>query len=69
MIGGSRIFFVATSFVRIRARTRIGARRICNGKELYNGESIARGSSLVLVVGNGNRPVRKESVIDEDYFE
>ena len=42
---------------------------LCNGKELYNGESIARGSNLVLVVGNGNRPVRKESVIDEDYFE
>ena len=42
---------------------------LCNGKELYNGESIARGSNLVLVVGNGNRPMRKESVIDEDYFE
>lgn len=42
---------------------------ICDGKELYNGENIARGSNLVLVVGNGNRPVRKESVIDEDYFE
>lgn len=42
---------------------------LCNGKELYNGESIARGSNLVLVVGNGNRPVRSESVIDEDYFE
>ena len=42
---------------------------LCNGKELYNGESIARGSNLVLVVGNGNKPVRKESVIDEDYFE
>ena len=42
---------------------------LCNGKELYNGESIARGSHLVLVVGNGNKPVRKESVIDEDYFE
>lgn len=42
---------------------------LCDGKELYNGESIARGSNLVLVVGNGNRPLRKESVIDEDYFE
>ena len=42
---------------------------LCNGKELYNGESIARGSNLVLVVGNGNRPERKESVVDEDYFE
>ena len=42
---------------------------LCNGKELYNGESVARGSNLVLVVGNGNSPVRSESVIDEDYFE
>lgn len=40
----------------------------CNGKELYNGESVARGSSLVLVIGNGNRPVRSESVVDEEYF-
>ena len=40
----------------------------CNGKELYNGESVARGSSLVLVVGNGNKPVRSESVVDEEYF-
>lgn len=42
---------------------------LCNGKELYNGENVARGSNLVLVVGNGNRPERKESVVDEDYFE
>ena len=42
---------------------------LCNGKDLYNGENIARGSNLVLVVGNGNRPLRQESVIDEDYFE
>ena len=40
----------------------------CNGKELYNGESVARGSNLVLVVGNGNKPVRSESVVDEEYF-
>ena len=42
---------------------------LCNGKELYNGENVARGSNLVLVVGNGNWPERKESVVDEDYFE
>ena len=42
---------------------------LCEGKELYNGESVARGSNLVLVVGNGNKPLRSESVIDEDYFE
>lgn len=42
---------------------------LCGGKELYNGESVARGSNLVLVVGNGKEPLRKESVIDEDYFE
>ncbi len=42
---------------------------LCDGRELYNGESIARGSSLVLVVGNGNEPVRQESVIDKGYFE
>ena len=41
---------------------------LCNGKELYNGESVARGSNLVLVVGNGNKPVRSESVVDEEYF-
>ena len=42
---------------------------LCNGKELYNGESVARGSNLVLVVGNGNEPIRSESVIDKGYFE
>jgi beta-lactam-binding protein with PASTA domain len=42
---------------------------LCDGKELYNGENIARGSSLVLVVGNGNDPIREESVIDKGYFE
>ncbi|MBO7230401.1 MAG: PASTA domain-containing protein [Bacteroidaceae bacterium] len=42
---------------------------LCDGKELFNGENIARGSSLVLVVGNGNDPIREESVIDKGYFE
>lgn len=42
---------------------------LCDGRELYNGENIARGSSLVLVVGNGTDPVRRESVIDKGYFE
>lgn len=42
---------------------------LCDGKELHNGENVARGSNLVLVVGNGNNPARKESVIDEGYFE
>ena len=42
---------------------------LCDGRELFNGENVARGSGLVLVVGNGNDPVRLESVIDEDYFE
>lgn len=42
---------------------------LLNGKELYNGESIPRGSGLVLVVGNGNEPLNKESVIDKGYFE
>lgn len=40
----------------------------CDGKELYNGESVARGSSVVIVIGDGN-PLRKESVIDDGYFE
>lgn len=42
---------------------------LCDGRELCNGESVARGANLVLVVGNGHDPIRKESVIDKGYFE